>query len=83
MKDVLLKIINNHFNVDLDKRETLEVIVTEIANIVKAFDEWKDVKLTMSNMNFDKDHGVYVWDHKVWEYNDLFNYWYNEIRNKP
>jgi len=96
MKDVLLKILNtqitaykeepvNHHN----HPEFVNVIIdgfentaTEIADIVKAFAEWKDVRLTMNNMSFDKDHGVYVWDHKVWEYNDLFNYWYNEIREK-
>jgi len=79
MKDVLLKIMFKHFVQD---KEHYEGCTTEIADIVKAFDKWKDVRLTMNNMSFDKDHGVYVWNHKVWEYNDLFIYWYNKIYMK-
>jgi len=92
MKDVLLKMILNRrvkireedgsISHSFIHPDFYEPLATEIADIVKAFDGWKDVKLTMSNMSFDKDHGVYVWDHKVWEYNDLFIYWYNEIREK-
>jgi len=88
MKDVLLKILNTRVTAWWDDQnnnielEGLNDCATEIANIVKAFDGWKDVRLTMSNMSFDKDHGVYVWNHKVWEYNDLFIYWYNEIYMK-
>lgn len=91
MKDVLLKILNtqitaykeepvNHHN----HPEFVNVIIdgfenaaTEIADIVKAFDEWKD-----SNCEY-KDTLYLFPDYGYWmDYDNLFRFWYNEIREK-
>jgi len=91
MKDVLLKIWDKVGNVigwtetGFPKCITKEDCATEIADMAKAFDEWKDENVTrtyegkyyISKTAMLKDlSGIYL------TYNELFNYWYNKIYMK-
>jgi len=76
MKDVLLKIMFKHFVQD---KEHYEGCTTEIADIVKAFDEWKDKRLMAGQIYLH--NGFYFYARK-YTYNQLFKLWYNKIRDK-
>jgi len=98
MKDVLLKIAESCYDEEttIDDEGNItggrltfnkDKFITEIADIVKAFIEWKE-KMT------DKVDDKYLVIKKyltwriIWEdvefktLSELFNYWYNEIREK-
>ena len=88
MKDILLKIIRG--GVELEPGENYHTfnedrVASEIADMVKAFNEWKDENVTrtykgkyyISKTAMLKDlSGIYL------TYNELFNYWYNKIYMK-
>jgi len=96
MKDVLLKIMDSCYDEEttIDSEGNIiggkitlnkEKLATEIADMVKAFDEWKDENVTrtykgkyyISKTAILKDlSGIYL------TYNELFNYWYNKIYMK-
>jgi len=97
MKDVLLKIMDSCYDEEttIDSEGNIiggkitlnkEKLATEIADMAKAFDEWKD-----KNINY-KEHENRQYELvkrdsmkisiRKFTYNDLFNYWYNEIYMK-
>jgi len=70
MKDVFLKIMKNTEY----PAKTRDELATEIADIVKAFVEWKMGLGLCSLYDFKKD--------KILTTDEHFNYWYNEIYMK-
>jgi len=88
MKDVLLKIAESCYDEEttIDDEGNIEggrltfnkdKFTTEIADIVKDFDEWKD-----SNCEY-KDTLYLFPDYGYWmDYDNLFRFWYNEIRER-
>lgn len=90
MKDVFLKIINKDIKLDKDAPIMLcsiigkEQAASEIADIVKAFDEWKD-KCIQANEIWFNPHNItyelFEWDYEH-THDGLFEFWYNEIREQ-
>jgi len=81
MKDVFLKIIKKWWPPTREIRTGN--CATEIADMVKAFVEW----LTLDDNDFypqiNNDNQSCYWDcknEKEVDFNYVFNYWYNEIR---
>jgi len=94
MKDALLKIIDSyipefddHIKVYIKSRKTKNRCATEIADIVKAFVEWCVEAPLIVRTDHDawevyKNQEDYDWGdpYEEMDINDLFEYWYNEIR---
>jgi len=82
MKDVLLKIMIKEGLINDERKDHPSVVysISKIADIVKAFDEWKDKNTTRTYK--DKYYVSKTAAMKDLTYNDLFNFWYNEIREK-
>lgn len=53
---------------------------TEISDMFRKFDEWKDYHLS-TNSIFLSD-GIYSFENYDFAYEHLFDYWYNDIREK-
>jgi len=80
MKDVLLKTMIKEGMINEEDKNHPSVVysISKIADIVKAFDEWKDKNVQYLEYNSYapvKYNGILT-------YNQLFNYWYNKIREK-
>ena len=79
MEEIFLKIIESKVIAKADGCYGIDNAATEIADIVKAFVEWKDERL--SNDKIIYHNGFYFYA-KKYTHDDLFEYWYNEIREK-
>jgi len=79
MKDVFLKIMKNTEY----PAKTRDELATEIADIVKAFEEWKHSRNSpICNFVFKTKKFILNGKRRHYTVNDLFNFWYNEIREK-
>ena len=87
MKDVLLKIMIEEGLINDERKDHPSVVysISEITDIVKKFIEW----LTLDDNDFypqiSDDNKPCYWDDKnerEVDINRVFNFWYNEIRNK-
>lgn len=74
MKDKILKII-------LEKWKTSPTAATEIADMVKAFVGWKDENCATIFIRDGKVGRWYAYNGKYYSYNELFNYWYTNIKS--
>jgi len=88
MKEIILKIIENklssYIETNIEENGKIKIrgklkLASEIADIVKAFAEWKDERL--SNDKIIYHNGFYFYA-KKYTHDDLFEFWYNEIRTK-
>jgi len=93
MKDVLLKIAESCYDEEttIDDEGNIEggrltfnkdKYATEIADIVKAFAEWIGYNCTHGDLVYIQLTTDWIYKNKGYTYNGLYEFWYNEIREK-
>lgn len=74
MKDIIRKIIWDEPNVNTS--------ATEIADMVKAFTKWKDENSAVIFIRDGKEGRWYAHNSRYFTFDNLFTYWYDNIRKK-
>ena len=84
MRDQILKIIDDRVNnvggyKNMSLPQVIEIIAstTDIANMIKDFILW-----IRRNADGEADEEWYIGDDKLYTLNELFDYWYDNIREK-
>jgi len=86
MKDAILKIINEKIKLGKDDPIMLCTIngktdcASELAEMMKEFNEWKDERLSFGKILWV--NGFYFYAQKYTTHGGLFNYWHEKIWKK-
>ena len=85
MKDTLKKIFiensscANNGQMSVITEDSYDDCASEITDTVKDFNEWKDERINSGKIIWHEGFYFYA---KKYTHDELFDYWYNEIRDK-
>lgn len=80
MEKQIVEILINHFG--WQRKESCDKSAKEIADIFRKYDRWKAENAAIIFVRNNKEWFGYACLGEYYTPNELFNYWWNEIKNK-